>query len=62
MKLKPQILFDLLILLFFVYLVWEAQEWKLQARLYPWVAPSFEYHCYLLNNSHNPWLFHIQGE
>ena len=37
-KLKPQILFDLLILLFFVYLVWEAQEWKLQARLYPWVV------------------------
>ncbi len=36
-KLKPQILFDLLILLFFVYLVWEANEWKLQARLYPWV-------------------------
>ncbi len=36
-KLKPQILFDLLILLFFVYLVWEAQEWKLQARLYSWV-------------------------
>ncbi len=36
-KLKPQILFDLLVLLFFVYLVWEAQEWKLQARLDPWV-------------------------
>ncbi len=36
-KLKPQILFDLLVLLFFVYLVWEANEWKLQARLYPWV-------------------------
>jgi len=36
-KLKPQILFDLVILLFFVYLVWEANEWKLQARLYPWV-------------------------
>ncbi len=33
-KLKPQILFDLLILLFFVFLVWEASEWKLQARLY----------------------------
>ena len=36
-KLRPQILFDVLILLFFVYLVWEAHDWKLQARLYPWV-------------------------
>lgn len=37
MKLRPQILFDLLVLLFFAFLVWEAKEWKLQARLYPWV-------------------------
>jgi len=36
-KLKPQIVFDLLVLLFFAFLVWEAREWKLQARLYPWV-------------------------
>jgi len=36
-KLRPNIVFDVLILLFFVYLVWEANEWKLQARLYPWV-------------------------
>ena len=36
-KLKPQILFDSLVLLFFAYLVWEASDWKLQARLYPWV-------------------------
>ncbi len=36
-KIKPQIFFDLLILLFFGYLVWEATEWKLQARLFPWV-------------------------
>ncbi len=35
-KLKPQIVFDLLVLLFFAILVWEAREWKLQARLYPW--------------------------
>ncbi|MFQ5916777.1 MAG: tripartite tricarboxylate transporter TctB family protein [Candidatus Binatia bacterium] len=37
MKFKPQIVFDLLVLLFFAFLVWEAKEWKLQARLYPWV-------------------------
>ena len=36
-KLRPQIVFDLLVLLFFAYLVWEAKEWKPQARLYPWV-------------------------
>ena len=37
MKFKPQIVFDFIVLLFFVYLVWEAREWKPQARLYPWV-------------------------
>ena len=36
-KLRPQIVFDLLVLLFFAFLIWEAREWKLQARLYPWV-------------------------
>ncbi|MFQ5683568.1 MAG: tripartite tricarboxylate transporter TctB family protein [Candidatus Binatia bacterium] len=37
MKLKPQIIFDLIVLVFFAFFVWEAKEWKLQARLYPWV-------------------------
>ena len=36
-KFKPHIVFDLLVLLFFAFLVWEAKEWKPQARLYPWV-------------------------
>jgi len=28
--------FSFLVLIFFCYLVWEAGEWRLQARLYPW--------------------------
>ncbi len=28
--------FSFLVLVFFCYLVWEAGEWRLQARLYPW--------------------------
>lgn len=36
-KLRPQLVFDLMVILFFAYLVWEARDWKLQARLYPWV-------------------------
>ena len=36
LTLTPRTLFSLLVLVFFVYLVWEAQEWRLQARLYPW--------------------------
>ena len=32
MKFKPHIVFDLLVLLFFAYMVWEAKEWKIQAR------------------------------
>jgi len=36
-KIRPQIVFDLVVLLFFAYLLWEAKEWDLQARLYPWV-------------------------
>ena len=35
LTLTPRTLFSLLVLVFFVYLVWEAQEWRLQARLYP---------------------------
>ena len=37
MKPKPQIIFNFLVVLFFALLVWEAREWKIQARLYPWV-------------------------
>ena len=35
LTLTPRTLFSLLVLVFFGYLVWEAQEWRLQARLYP---------------------------
>ncbi len=37
LTLTPRTLFSLLVLVFFGYLVWEAGEWRLQARLYPWV-------------------------
>ena len=37
MKFRPQFFFSLVILIFFAYFVWEAREWRLQARLYPWV-------------------------
>jgi hypothetical protein len=37
MKLRPQFFFSLVALIFFAYFVWEAREWRLQARLYPWV-------------------------
>lgn len=36
MKVRPQFFFSLVILIFFAYFVWEAREWRLQARLYPW--------------------------
>jgi len=36
-RLKPQIFFDFLVLLFFALLVWEAKDWKIQAWLFPWV-------------------------
>ena len=36
MKFKPRLLFDLLIIIFFVIFVYEARDWRLQARLYPW--------------------------
>lgn len=36
MKVRPQFFFSLVILIFLVYFVWEAREWRLQARLYPW--------------------------
>ena len=36
MKLRPAALFSLCALIFFVVWVYYAQEWRLQARLYPW--------------------------
>jgi hypothetical protein len=36
MKFKPQVIFSLVILVFFLVFVYQAREWRLQARLYPW--------------------------
>ncbi|OGQ79701.1 MAG: hypothetical protein A3F90_16115 [Deltaproteobacteria bacterium RIFCSPLOWO2_12_FULL_60_19] len=36
MKLKPQTIFNLLVVVFFVVFIYEAKDWRLQARLYPW--------------------------
>lgn len=36
MKIRPQALFSFCALVFFCVFVYEAQEWRLQARLYPW--------------------------
>ena len=38
MKIRPQTFFSLLVVLFFGLLVWEARDWQIQARLYPWVV------------------------
>lgn len=36
MKFKPQTIFSLGVFIFFVVFVYQAWEWRLQARLYPW--------------------------
>lgn len=36
MKFRPQVLFTLVVLIFFIVFVYQAKEWRLQARLYPW--------------------------
>lgn len=36
MKLRPAALFSLVALIFFCVFVYTAQEWRMQARLYPW--------------------------
>ncbi len=36
MKFRPQTIFAVIILIFFVVFVYQAWEWRLQARLYPW--------------------------
>ena len=36
MKIRPPAIFSICALIFFVFWVYHAQEWRLQARLYPW--------------------------
>jgi len=36
MRFKLQVLFGLLVAIFFAFFIYEAREWRLQARLYPW--------------------------
>ncbi len=36
MKVRPQALFSFVALVFFIVFVYQAQEWRLQARLYPY--------------------------
>lgn len=36
MKLKPAAIFSMVAVIFFAVFVFQAQEWRLQARLYPW--------------------------
>lgn len=38
MKFRPQTIFALAILIFFIVFVYQATEWRLQARLYPWAV------------------------
>ena len=35
-KFSPKMLFSVVVLVFFGFLVWEARDWRLQARLFPW--------------------------
>ena len=36
MKIRTQVIFVLLLIIFFAFLVYQARDWRLQARLYPW--------------------------
>ena len=38
MKLRPQTIFNLLVVVFFIVFVYESKDWRLQARLYPWAV------------------------
>ncbi len=38
MKFRPQVIFSLIVLIFLAYFIYEAREWRLQARLYPWAV------------------------
>ena len=37
MKIKPAAIFSFCSLIFFCVFVYQAQDWRMQARLYPWV-------------------------
>ena len=37
MKVRPQAIFSFIFLIFFIVFVYHAQDWRLQARLYPYV-------------------------
>lgn len=36
MKVRPQVIFSLCFVIFFTIFVYQAQGWRMQARLYPW--------------------------
>jgi hypothetical protein len=36
MKLRPQVLLSLAVAIFFIVFAYQAKDWRLQARLYPW--------------------------
>ncbi|MGE5816673.1 MAG: hypothetical protein ACM37Z_01530, partial [Deltaproteobacteria bacterium] len=36
MKVRPQAIFSFAFVIFFIVFVYEAESWRLQARLYPW--------------------------
>jgi hypothetical protein len=36
LKVRPQAIFSFIFLIFFIVFVYQAHEWRLQARLYPW--------------------------
>src|SRR4051794_11336874 len=38
MKLRPQAILSILLLVFFALFVYEAKDWRLQTRLYPWAV------------------------
>ena len=37
MKIRPQAIFSFIFLIFFIVFAYQAKDWRLQARLYPWV-------------------------
>ena len=37
MKVRPQAIFSFVFLIFFIVFAYHARDWRLQARLYPWV-------------------------
>lgn len=37
MKVRPQAIFSFVFLIFFIVFAYQAKDWRLQARLYPWV-------------------------